>query len=229
MNKIVILCVEDNKKVQAFNKPQFEERGFAVRLAFTLAEAREAVKQETPGLIILDINMPDGSGLDFLRELRAPGSPCLKVPVLMLTGYGKDTDIVAGFESGCNDYMAKPYTFPVLFMRAKELLSRAGQTAVSIITKGPLKLDLISNRAFIYGDDMLLKPKEFALLLCLVQNEGITMSAEHLYEKIWNAPIADDKRTLQSNISSLRKKVEAKNSGYTIRAAYGRGYSFEKI
>jgi DNA-binding response OmpR family regulator len=221
--------VEDNKKVQTLNKYEFEERGYTVELAFTLEEAREAIGRETPGLIILDINMPDGDGLDFLYdELRAPASACHSVPVLMLTGYGEDRDVVKGFESGCNDYMGKPYTFPVLFMRTKELLSRASKVP-DILEKGNLKLDLLAKHAFVKGEDLLLKPKEFSILMFSMQHEDEILSAERLYETIWKSPISNDKRTLQSHISAIRKKLEDACCDYTIRVVYGKGYIFEKV
>lgn len=227
MNNHMILCVEDNKQVQAFNKMEFEERGYTVIPAMTLCDAREALRRELPGLIILDINMPDGNGLDFLREFRAVNPAHAKIPVLILTGYGKDTEVVAGFESGCNDYMAKPYTFPVLFMRAKELLSRA-ERLPEALQKDSLKLDIISGRAFINDQDLLLTQKEFALLLTFVQNEDVTMNLEQIYEKIWKVPIGDDKRALRRQISNLRTKLEEGRCGYIISTIYGAGYSFEK-
>jgi DNA-binding response OmpR family regulator len=217
--------VEDNKKVQTFNNLQFAEHGYDVTLAFTLGEAREAIKRETPGLIILDINMPDGDGRNFLRELRAGDTAVSKIPVLMLTGYGKDKDIVSGFESGCNDYLAKPYTFPVLLMRAKELLSRMGRVP-DVIQKGSLKLDIVSGQAFYFDDGLFLTKKEFALLLLLVQNDGKTMSAEYLYEKVWKQPLAGDKNAVQALVSNLRKKIEL--SEYDIAVERGKGYVLEK-
>jgi DNA-binding response OmpR family regulator len=225
MNKPLILCVEDNKKVQMFNKLQFAEHGYDVTLAFTLGEAREAIRREMPELIILDINMPDGDGRNFLRELRAGDTAVSKTPVLMLTGYGKDKDIVAGFESGCNDYMSKPYTFPVLFMRVKELLSRTGRIP-DILQKGSLKLDVVSGQAFCINADLLLTKKEFALLLLFIQNENKPMSAKYLYEKVWKQPLADDKNALQVLVSRLRKKIEP--SEYDISAERGKGYVLEK-
>ena len=225
MRKKWILCVEDNRKVQALNQMEFEERGYGVRLAFTLAEAREAVSRETPSLIILDIGMPDGSGMDFLRELRAGHSAAAKAPVLMLTGYGEDTDVVAGFESGCNDYLAKPYTFPILFMRAKELLSRA-ERLPEALQKGPLLLDVVSGQVLLGGMDLLLTRKEFSLLLLLAQNEGKTVSVEYLYDKAWKQPLAGDKNAVQTAVSKLRKKIDA--SGYDIIAVRGHGYVFEE-
>jgi DNA-binding response OmpR family regulator len=229
MNNSLVLLVEDNKKIQTINKIEFEERGFTVRLAFTLAEARAVVKLETPRLIILDINMPDGDGLDFLREYRIEYTEAIHVPVLVLTGYGEDTDIIKGFESGCNDYLAKPYTFPVLFMRAKELLKRS-EHLFGIVQKGSLELDVISGQAFFNGVDLLLNHKEFALLLLFVQNENTTLSVEYIYEKVWNnTQNGNDKRPLQTRISAIRKKFEDNNYNYTIRNYYGKGYCFEKI
>jgi DNA-binding response OmpR family regulator len=228
-DKPLVLLVEDSKKIQAINKMEFEERGFSVQLAFTIAEAKSAVKLKTPGLIILDINMPDGDGLDFLREYRAEYKEAVNVPVLVLTGYSQDTDIIKGFESGCNDYLAKPYTFPVLFMRAKELLKRSGQLPHTTVQKGALELDIISGLAFFNGKDLLLNHKEFALLLLLVQNENTTLSVEYIYEKIWNDKNRNDKRSLQTRISAIRKKFEDNNYNYTIRNSYGKGYCFEKL
>jgi DNA-binding response OmpR family regulator len=150
------------------------------------------------------------------------------VPVLILTGYGDDTDIVEGFESGCNDYLAKPYSFPVLLMRSKELLSR-GMQAVETVTVGQLSFDKTSGRVFCNGTDLSLKPKEFALLLFLAQNKGKVINAEYIYEKVWRSSMADDKRSLQTRVSAVRKKLEEVNSGYTINSVYGKGYCFEMV
>lgn len=222
MNNKVILCVEDNMQVQLFNKQLLEAKGFTVRLAMTLAEARETVAREMPGLIILDIHLPDGNGLDFLRELRKTST----VPIIALTNDNEDKDLVTGFASGCDDYVPKPYTFPVLYARIEALLRRAGYA--ENILKGNLTLDVSSGKTFLSGADMLLKPKEFALLQTLAQNENITVSAERLYEKVWKAPIGSDKRSLQKQISTLRAKLADGGCGYTISSVYGEGYRFEK-
>jgi len=221
MSRKMILLIEDNKKVQEFNKPLLEDSGFTVETAMTLAEARELVKRAIPDAIVLDIGMPDGSGLDFLRELRQTS----KIPVLLLTGYGEDDDVVVGFESGCNDYLTKPYTFGVLLVRLKNLLQGAEQMPETI-TRGALTLDPLAGQAFLNEADLLLSKKEFSLLLLFVQNEGEAMSAEYVYEKIWKAPILEDKRALEIAISKLRKKIAA--SGFDISARYGQGYVFKQ-
>jgi len=216
-----ILLVEDSKQVQDFNKRLLEGRGFAVRIAITLAQAKASVKRNMPDAIILDIGMPDGSGLDFLRELRQTS----KVPVLLLTGYNKDDDIVTGFESGCNDYLPKPYTFGVLLVRLQRLLQSAEQMPETIV-KGRLTLKITPMIALLDGKDILLTQKEFALLTLFAQNEDKTMSAEYLYEKVWGQDMMAEERAIRQQISNLREKIE--ESGYSIANVRGAGYRFER-
>jgi len=221
MNGKRILLVEDDKRIQAFNKELFEGQGFDVRTVMTLADTRIALAQQMPDAIVLDVNLPDGNGLDFLRDLRRTS----KVPVLLLTGFGKDEDVVIGFQSGCDDYLAKPYSFEVLLVRVKNLLHGAERVpdAVSI---GALKLDMLANRAYIDGEDLSLTDKEFAIIRLLVQSEGDVISADDVYERIWGQPMAGDRNALQVAITRLRKKIEP--AGYNIISMRGKGYVFTK-
>ena len=223
MNK-KILCVEDNEQIQMFNKIHLEAKGFAVRLAMTLADAQGEINREMPDLLILDIHLPDGNGLDFLRELRKTSN----VPVIALTDNRKDEDVVKGLDSGCDDYIPKPYVFPVLLARIEGVMRRVS-TVPDIVEKGSLRLDVLAGQAYINGEDLLLAQKEFSLLLLFAQNEGKEMSSEYIYEKIWNAPIGNDRSALQIRISAVRKKLEAQSFDYTVRSIYGKGYCFEKI
>ena len=224
MNSKVILCVEDNMQVQVFNKQLLEAKGFIVRLAMTLAEAWEVMSREMPALIILDIRLPDGSGLDFLRELRKTST----VPVIALTSDNEEIDIINGLASGCDDYVPKPYTFPVLYARIEALLRRAGRMSDTII-KGLLTLNPLTGQALLSGKDLGLPKKAFQLLLFLAQNEGKELSAEYVYEKVWNTPLHEDKGALKNQMSILRTRLYEENCGYTVRNIYGKGYCFEKV
>jgi len=218
---ISVLCVEDNIQVQTLNKNLLEDKGFTVSLAMTIAEAREAVSRDMPGLIILDIHLPDGSGLDFLRELRKTS----KVPVIALTNNKEEQDIIEGLKSGCDDYIPKPYSFSILYARIDAVLRRTGRLP-EIITKGVLTINPLAGQAFLSGTDIGLKPKEFALLLLFAENEGRVLDAEFLYTKVWNAPLADGKLTLQKRVSDLRSKLEDGGADHTISMIYGKGYMF---
>jgi len=223
MNGKIVLLVEDNKDVQTFNKALLEQKGFVVKMAFTLNQARLSVANDRPDVIVLDRGMPDGEGLDFLEELRVHGN---KTPVLLLTGFGKDSEVEQGFDAGCDDYLPKPYTFGVLHKRLLRLLKSAEEIPQNI-TKGRLILKPTSMTALVDGVDLMLSGKDFALLQFFITNENRVLSAEHIYEQVWGQPAVNDVRTVKNQVSVLRKKLE--NSGFTITSVYGEGYLFEPI
>jgi DNA-binding response OmpR family regulator len=213
--------VEDNPAVQHNNRAILTRRGYTVREASNLAQARAAVAAEEPDAIILDIMLPDGSGLDFLAELRSDS----RIPALMLTALGTPGDIARGLRAGGDDYLAKPYDLDVFLARVEALLRRARQVPESVAV-GPLLLDITAGQAFFDGTDLLLTQKEFALLLLLVQNEDKILDAEYLYERIWKRPALGETQAVKTVVSRLRAKLA--RTGYSIIAARGEGYLFEK-
>jgi DNA-binding response OmpR family regulator len=187
----------------------------------TLREARERMGTAEPDAIVLDIMLPDGSGLDFMRALRQESN----IPILLLTGLTTPEDVVRGLTEGGDDYLTKPYDFDILLARIQALLRRAGQLP-DTLTKGSVKIDITSHRAFLFGRDLLLKPKEFDVLLYLARHEGTHVSAAALYEKVWGQEMGDSDSAVKFQVSSLRKKLE--DSGYTVVSSRGEGYCFEK-
>ena len=220
MNKFV-LCVEDDKAMQLMNKSMLEAKGFTVKTAMTLREAHEHMSAEMPDIIILDIHLPDGNGLDFLRELRKTS----QVPVIALTNNKEEQDIVEGLKSGCDDYIHKPHSFPILYARIEALLRRT-QNVPETITKGTLVLETYSNTALIDGEDLRLTGREFDVLFLLVQHEDKLLTEDFIFEKIWGQPLINDKNALQVVISRLRKKIET--SGYDAVKMREKGYIFTK-
>lgn len=221
MSEKRILLVEDNEKIMQGNERMLRRRGYEVITALTLGEARSAVRSQMPDLFVLDIMLPDGSGLDFMRELRQHS----RAPVLLLTGLTTTEDIVRGLTSGGDDYLAKPYDFGVLLARVEALLRRA-EHVPERLSKGRLSLDVTAGVAALDGTDLLLTQREFALLLLFVQNEKRYISAEYLYEKAWNQPMADNSQALKKTIYNLRKKIE--DSGWRVEWSRGEGYCFEQ-
>jgi DNA-binding response OmpR family regulator len=215
--------VEDNLKLLSLNSRILEGAGPRALTARNLAEARAHLKSAAPDVVVLDIMLPDGNGLDFLAELRG----VCAAPVLFLTAKTEKEDKLAGLRAGGSDYITKPYDIDELRERVSAFLRliRDKGKPPDRIAFGSLTLDLISNQAFADGRDILLTQKEFALLLFLAQRENEVFSAEHLYEKVWNASAAGDARAVKYQLSNLRKKLEG--SGYTVAAERGEGYRFE--
>ena len=218
-----ILLVEDNEDIQEINKDLLEENGYTVSLAMDLKEAREKISRFAPDLIVLDIQLPDGNGLDFLKELRGEK---ITIPILLLTASSESSTEVMSIRNGGDDYIAKPYNTDILLARIEVLLRRAAKVPETI-TKGTLILDTFSRRAFISGEDLQLTSKEFAVLFMLIQNEGEIMTAQHIYETVWSQPMSGDDNAVKTIMSRLRTKIEP--SGFGIDMYRGRGYMFTQV
>jgi DNA-binding response OmpR family regulator len=218
----VILLVEDNLKILDANRRILSENGYVVLTADTLQKARKHLKTTDPDVVVLDIMLPDGNGLDFLSELR---ETCA-APVLFLTAKDEREDKLKGLRAGGNDYITKPYDIDEFRERVVNFLRFARRPPPR--TKiGALELDVAASMAFLNGEDMALSPKEFALLRLFVQNEGIALSADCLYEKVWKAVMGEDTQAVRSSVSRLRAKLN--DSGFTITSQRNEGYCFEKV
>lgn len=224
--KPLILVVEDGKRLNLVNRYALESEGYAVQSAFTLAEAHSILKNVSPDVILLDVKLPDGSGFDLCREIRETTT----AHIIFLTSVMESSGEMEGLIAGGDDYLRKPYRIELLRERVKSVLRRrdmeSNKASPQTITKGSLTLDIVASQVFVNGVDLLLQPKEFALLLFLVQNEGKTMSAEYIYEKVWRQSMAGDKNAVQSAIYRLRKKIE--HTGYDISMTRRKGYTFVK-
>ena len=220
-NKLILL-VEDIEQIMEGNRRMLERQGYDVAAALTLHDARACMRAQIPDAIVLDIMLPDGSGLDFISELRSGKNS--GIPVLLLTGLTTKEDVVYGLKAGGDDYLTKPYDFSELLARVEALLRRAARVPETIVN-GALTLDPLAGQAFMNGEDLLLAQKEFALLLLFVQHESKILSAEYVYEKVWGTVTAGDKNTLQATISKLRKKIAL--SGHDVTTLRGQGYIFE--
>ena len=219
MNRTVLL-VEDDTDLLYNNREFLKSRGFVAVMAETLADAAQAMKQEPIDLILLDVNMPDGSGFDFITEIRKTSD----IPVIFLTVRAEKADILDGLKRGGCDYITKPYDYDVLLARIDAQLRKTQPG--SHIQCGALTMDVVALQAFLDGKDLLLKPKEFSLLLAFVQKEGEIISTDELYQKVWGQPMAGDRNAIKNITSQLRKKLAG--SGYHITSEYGEGYRFQR-
>jgi DNA-binding response OmpR family regulator len=223
-----ILLVEDNKKIMQNNKTALIYRGAKVETATTIAAARSLITEKLFDAAVFDIMLPDGSGFDLLRDVRAVSN----LPILMLTAKSDSEDIIKGLTIGADDYLAKPYDLNVLAARIDALLRRTYSAASSAqiigidknIAIGSLRFDLISSQALYVDKDLLLTQKEFALLLLLAQNERKILSMEYLFEKVWKRQLGGDTIALRSQISNLKKKISAVTGNILIESLRSEGY-----
>lgn len=224
----IVLLVEDDVNILRTNRRILERAGFTVLCAETLKEARAHLAQSTPDVLVLDIMLPDGSGLDFCAEIRDSTA----APVLFLTALDERHEIIQGLVAGGNDYITKPYDVDEFAARitAQLRLARANQRRAAqrahTLALGPLLLDRMAQRAYLRGEDMLLKPREWAVLLYLAQSEGRPIPAGELYEAVWRLTMQGNASAVKTVISRLRRKLEG--SGYVITSKRGDGYCLEK-
>lgn len=228
MEQQTILLVEDDPNILLSNREFLSRRGYAMLAATTLAEAERVLKNHSPNLILLDIHLPDGSGLDFISRFRNPSYELCAmnyelptVPVIFLTCRADSADIVEGLTRGGCDYITKPYDLNVLAARIEAQLRQTGLR--EIVTRKSLTLNGLSQQAFLSGVDMMLTQKEFAILLLLAQNEGRTLTKDYVYEKAWGQPLLADDAALFKQMSRLKKKLE-QGQGLELIAMRGEGY-----
>jgi len=221
MENSYLLLIEDEPAVQANNMKILQRHGYKVKQAYTLEEAKTFIGEEPPAGIILDLRLPDGNGLDFLTKLRKKSD----IPVLILTAHGSPEDVILGFDLGTDDYLTKPYDLSVFLVRVENLLRRAS-VVPETLEYGLIKLYPASGTALLDGEDMMLSQKEYSILQLMVQNPEKVLSAEYIYEKVWNQEMLESDTSLKVAIARLRKKLI--NSAYTITASRGEGYYLER-
>ena len=216
-----ILLVEDNDHIMRINAAALKMRGYSVQCAPSLKAAQAAVESATPELIVLDVMLPDGNGVEWCRRLRAQSA----VPVLFLSALGESEDVIAGLRAGGDDYLAKPYDLEVLIARVEARL-RGAQTRR--LCYGELTLDTLSMIGTLDGHDLLLTQKEFSVLVVLAQSLGQPVEKETLYQLVWGRRMHEDSAALWTVISRLKHKLQDNSDRYDINSVRSEGYVLEK-
>jgi two-component system response regulator RegX3 len=222
-----ILLVEDERAITEPLAEALERDGLNAAVAGTAAEALEMAGSANPDLVLLDIGLPDGSGLDVCRELRKQS----QVPIIMLTARGSEADRVAGLELGADDYIVKPFSAREVIARVRAVLRRStaapGGDAGEPITIGDLRLDTAKHEARLAGEPIELSRKEFELLRALMESSGSVLTREALIDEVWDMNWFGSTKTLDVHISGLRKKLDddPKEPRY-IHTVRGVGFRF---
>lgn len=233
--KAKILVVDDDKQIVSAITKLLELNDFDVVCAYDGLEALKIVSSNELDLIILDVMMPKKDGMETLKELREDKN----IPVIMLSARTEDYDKVLGLQLGADDYVSKPYNPQVLVAKINATLRRymfLGSKNNEILDDeytyktGGLILDTKSKEAILDGESIKLTPKEYGILLLLMQNLGMVFSVEQIYTNVWNEEAYDVNNTVMVHIRRLRKKIEidSKNAKY-LKVVWGIGYKIEKL
>ena len=221
-----ILLIEDNKGITEGLCDTFTEPEYELLTAGNLKEAG-ALLSEHPGLVLLDVSLPDGNGFDFYSERLEKE----KTPVIFLTARDEENDIVKGLELGAEDYITKPFSLSVLRARVNTQLRKAeslqAHTSASVYKKGCYEFDFERMIFLVDGQEIELSKTEQRLLRLLVQNEGINLRRDFLLDRVWNDSAEFvDANALSVSVKRLRDKLGTPDS-IKIKTVYGIGYRFE--
>ncbi|HPB40718.1 MAG TPA: response regulator transcription factor [Flexilinea sp.] len=223
----MIYCVEDNTEIRELVVYTLQMTGFTARGFVDGKDFFAAIKEELPELVLLDIMLPGEDGLQILKKLRA-SEVTRAIPVIMLTAKTTEYDKVIGLDSGADDYLTKPFGMMELIARIKAVLRRASVAEESDeITIGPLVVYRDEHRVLNNGVEIALTPKEFSLLLYLIENRGIVLTRERLLSEVWGFDYYGETRTVDAHIRSLRMKLG--EAGDLIETVRGIGYRIEKL
>lgn len=222
MSSYKILIVDDEARMRKLLKDFFNTNGYTILEAENGQKALELFSMhEDINLIILDVMMPVLDGWSTLRKLRETS----KVPVIMLTARGEESDELFGFELGVDEYIAKPFSPKILVARVEALLKRCYPNTNTVTEFDGIKIDTNAHIVTIDGTNADLSMKEFELLQYLINNTGTALSRERILNSVWNYDYYGDSRTIDSHIKKLRKKLGKK--GNHIQTIRGLGYKFE--
>lgn len=219
-----ILLVEDEKGVANFIKKGLEEEQYTVDLAIDGEEGLSLAFTSQYDLIVLDIMLPGINGIEICKQIRKKN---IQTPVMMLTAKDSVRDKVIGLDSGADDYITKPFSFDEFVARVRALLRRKQDSLVELRYK-KLRLDTLSHKVYVGDKEVLLRPKEYAILLYLLRNKGQALSRTQIIENVWGYDFNPTTNIVDVHIKSLREKIAYFIPADFIRSVRGTGYMIEE-
>lgn len=223
-----ILVAEDEEPLMLLLRYNLEAEGYVVDGAARGDEAELKMREVVPDLLLLDWMLPGLSGIELCRRLRQRRET-ERLPVIMLTARGEETDRVRGLATGADDYIVKPFSVPELLARVRALLRRLKPAEIAdVLQQGDVELDRVQHRVRRGGRDLHLGPTEFRLLEFLIRSPGRVFSREQLLNGVWGRDAYIDERTVDVHVGRLRKAMHHDGVPDPIRTIRGTGYSFDE-
>ena len=223
-----ILLIEDEPDIRKTLEYNLSREGFDVACASSLSEGKNHINADQFSLILLDLMLPDGSGLDLCRELKSD-SEKKTTPIIILTAKDDEVDKVVGFELGADDYVTKPFSVRELILRVKAVLKRGNEKSANLEVQrqfGDLVIDVDSHEVFVDNEPITLTALEFKLLRQLVDRRGRVQSRDQLLSDVWGYSADVTTRTVDTHIKRLREKLGV--MGKYVQTIRGVGYKFSR-
>jgi len=228
-----VLVVEDQRKIAQFIKRGLGELGYAVDVADTGSAAATLAAENPYDLVILDVMLPDQSGLDTARAMRTGG---FTGPLLMLSALSQTRDKVNGLDAEADDYLAKPFSMDELLARVRALMRRAalvqgahghGPGLATVLKFEDLEMNLLTREVKRAGTPIALTPKEFALLEFFLRHPNHVLSRTSIAEHVWDARFDSDSNVIDVTVNLLRKKIDQPYGKKLLQTAIGAGYALK--
>jgi two-component system phosphate regulon response regulator PhoB len=223
-----ILIIEDEPDIRKTLEYNISREGYHVVSASSLLEAKSQIESDSFSLILLDLMLPDGSGLDLCREIKSDKEKS-SVPIIILTAKDDEVDKVVGFELGADDYVTKPFSVRELILRMKAVLKRGEKKSDNVEVQrqfGQLSIDTESHEVFVDNNEIILTALEFKLLCQLVDRRGRVQSRDQLLSDVWGYSAEVTTRTVDTHIKRLREKLGS--MGKYVQTIRGVGYKFTR-
>lgn len=219
----VAILIEDERQIRRFVRTALEGEGWVVHEADTMRQGLTDAGTRKPDLIILDLGLPDGDGVEFLRDLRGWSG----VPVIVLSARVNEHEKIAALDAGADDYLTKPFEMKELSARIRALLRRPSVFSGSILQVGFLCLEPTAFKVTRHGEEIPLLPKEFALLEFMMRHPNQVFSAEALLDRVWASDSEASPETIRTYIKRLRKKIDLEGQQSILSTVHGVGYKLE--
>jgi two-component system, OmpR family, phosphate regulon response regulator PhoB len=223
-----VMIVEDDEALSLLLRYNLSAEGYGVECVMRGDEADLRLREAAPDLLILDWMLPGLSGIEICRRLRMR-QETLRLPVIMLTARGEESERIRGLSTGADDYLVKPFSVPELLARIRALLRRVRpELLAERLEFGDLELDRTAKRVVRAKEELHLGPTEFRLLEFLMRNPGRVFSRAQMLDTVWGQDVYIDERTVDVHVGRLRKAINGKGQTDPIRTVRGEGYAFDE-
>lgn len=232
MSKETILIVDDEKEIRELIAIYLKNEGYKILQAGDGEEGLELIKQNKVHLIVLDIMMPKIDGIHMCMKVRE----IAEMPIIMLSAKTQDMDKILGLTSGADDYVTKPFNPLELIARIKSQLRRYMKMSSEVsmqneneIEIGNMKINIATHQVTVANEEVKLTPREFGILELLARNQGVVMSTEQIYQKVWKEEFFESDNTVMVHVRKIREKIEeTPRKPRYIKTVWGVGYKIEK-